>query len=163
MEVKFSANEAKLYAKYYVARRDLGFARFCAETLLTRRLHHQPWEGSKSTAYQEQSAFTSALVIAYTRPFKKSNGWIFPFSLASADVSDTELHHRLIDLRDKVYAHSDSASYSIRPWEADDFRTVIEGAPALRLTVEEVKQFITITAKLLAAIDVELKALWPDS
>jgi len=78
-----------------------------------------------------------------------------------ADYSDEEatLHKQLIELRHTVYAHSDSKNYSIRPWHTGHFWTDIVGAPVLRMTAKDAKLFHSMSSKLLASIEVKMKAL----
>jgi len=160
MEIQLSPDDAKLYSKLYVSSSDIAFARYCASVILKKGWHTQPWE-RRGTIYQQQAAFTTALVTAYARPFTKSHGWPSLPKELTAVYSDQEaaLHKQLIKLRHTVYAHSDSAGYSIRPWHAEDFSTDIVGAPVMRITSEEATLFQVMTRKLLLSMDARRKAL----
>ena len=160
MLVRLSGADGKLYSKLYVSSSDIAFARYCARVILKEGWHAQPWE-RRGTVYQQQAAFTTALVTAYARPFTRSKGWTkFPKDLIAAYIGqELALHHRLIKLRHAVYAHSDSASYSIRPWRSKNFSTDIVGAPVLRITSEDATLFEAMSTKLLLSIDVKMKAL----
>jgi hypothetical protein len=127
--------------------------------LLKKGWHHNPWE-RRGSIYQQQAAFTCAMIIAYGRPFTKSRGWPpFPPALRRYDALEQALHARLIGLRHKVFAHSDSEGYKIRPWRSKDFSTTIVGAPVLKVTRQDAELLQGMTAKLIAAIDQEMKAI----
>jgi hypothetical protein len=55
--------------------------------------------------------YETALVTAYTRAFSQSKGKVPPLSFKMADLKLTgdqmKLHRRLVDMRNKVVAHSD--------------------------------------------------------
>lgn len=160
MELRLSEDDAKLYSKLYVSSSDISFARYCASVLLKKGWHAQPWE-RRGTIYQQQAAFTSALVTAYARPFTTSKGWPkLPSDMESSfDDREKALHEQLMELRHTVYAHSDSKSYSIRPWRSADFSTDIVGAPVLRITADDAKLFMSMSAKLLALIGERMESL----
>jgi hypothetical protein len=159
MLVHLSPADEKLYSKLAVSGFDIGFARYCASVILKKGWHDEPWK-RRGTIYQQQAAFTTALVTAYGRPFTQSKGWpSFPLKLIAYNAQEEALHKRLIQLRHTVYAHSDSASYSIRPWRSGEFSTDIVGAPALRITAAEAKLFMRMTSKLLASINLRMEAL----
>lgn len=94
----------------------------------------------------QQSAFTTSLVVSYARPFKQSYGWPdFPNEFKHYDTEQAVLHEQLIALRDQVFAHSDSASYTIRPYRIDsELLTEIEGVPFLRLSKVQCEQVIAM-------------------
>ncbi len=148
MEVPLSAADRNLYSKLFVSSSDIAFARYCASVILKKGWHGRAWE-RRGTVYQQQAVFTTALVTAYARPFTQSKGWPeLPQDLIAAYSGQEEaLHNQLIRLRHTVYAHSDSASYSIRPWRSGDFSTDIVGAPVMRLTLEEATLFQAMSSK----------------
>ena len=154
-----NARDAALYGRLYVSNSDIAFAAYCAGVLLQKGWHGQPWE-RRGTIYQQQSAFTSALITAYGRPFTTSKGWPeIPRKLIPYDAEQMTLHRRLLDLRNKVYAHSDSESFSVRPWRSADFETTIIGAPPLRISKEDVDQFLAMTQSLHVSLSKRMKAL----
>ena len=160
MIVPLSPADEKLYSKLYVSSSDIAFARYCASVILRKGWHARPWE-RRGTIYQQQAAFTTALITAYARPFTYSKGWpkLPPDLIAAYSGRELALHEKLIDLRHTVYAHSDSKNYSIRPWHAEDFSTDIVGAPVLRITSEEATLFQAMSSELLASIALKMKAL----
>jgi hypothetical protein len=146
-------------AKLYVSRMDVEFARYCAGVLLKKGWHGQPWE-RRGTIYQQQAAFTSALVTAYARPFTQSRGWPkIPQELINYSDQEAALHKWLMDMRHTVFAHSDSIRYSIRPWRSGDLEVIMEHLPKLGITAENTKLFQAMSAKLLAAFSIRMKAL----
>jgi hypothetical protein len=157
--VQLSKAKEKLYGRLYVSMQDVASAREYARVLLKKGWHHRPWE-RRWSVYRDQAAFTSALVVAYGRPFTTSRGWPkFPSRLKPYTKEETALHDKLLVLRHRVYAHSDSASYSIRPRSRGGFSTTIVGQPPLRLTAEETTLFVSMTEKLTTAIRAELRAI----
>jgi hypothetical protein len=159
LEAQLSADDAKLYSKLSVSSSDIAFARYCASVILKKGWHGRAWE-RRGTIYQQQAAFTTALVTAYARPFTHSKGWPkLPPDVITYSSEEAALHEHLMKLRHTVYAHSDSTSYSIRPWRSGDFSTEIVGAPVLHITLEETTLFQAMSSKLLASIDRRKKAL----
>jgi hypothetical protein len=159
MKVPFVEANAKLYNRLYVSRSDIDFARYCAGVLLKKGWHVQPWE-KRGTIYQQQTAFTSALVTAYARPFTKSKGWpSFPEELIPYDLAELELHKQLMKMRHKVFAHSDSESYSIKTFKIENDVAHLLTQPTLRLTAKEVKLFQSMTSKLIFSLNVFMETL----
>ena len=162
MEVPLSPANKKLYSRLFVSSSDIAFAQYCASVILKKGWHAQPWE-RRGTVYQQQAAFTTALVTAYVRPFTRSKGWPeLPKDLVAAYSGREEAFHKhLIKLGHTVYAHSASESYSIQPWRnfVGDLPADIVSAPALRLTREEATLFQAMSSKLLASIRTRMKAL----
>lgn len=160
MKVQLREKDAKLYSKLYVSKNDIAFARYCAGVLLEHGWHAEPWE-MRETMYQQQAAFTTALVTAYARPFTHSKGWPdFPSKLIDTyDQREKALHQKIMKLRHKVYAHSDSESYSIHPSRGENctITTVIE--PTMRITAEDAKLFEAMSSKLLSSIHVRMEAI----
>lgn len=129
MEIKLKDRDARLYSRLYVSGLDFDFAAYCLGVLLKKGWHCQPWE-RRGTIYQQQSAFTSALVIAYARPFTKSKGWPhFPSELKAFDLEESAMHKHIMELRHTIYAHSDSKHYAVIPWRTEAFSTDILTAP----------------------------------
>jgi hypothetical protein len=141
--VKVQAEQ--LYALLHVAEEDLHQASFFADHLLKKGWHFEPWE-KRWTLYMQQAAFTTALATAYSRPFTESRGWPkFPTRLlAGLSAEQRQLHKRVLELRNRVYAHSDLASRSIRPFVFEGHPAVIEMLPPMRFTSEELRRIQTI-------------------
>lgn len=150
-----SERDGRLYSKLWVSSHDISFARYCAGVLLKKGWHAHPWE-RRGTIYQQQAAFTTALVTAYGRPFTHSKGWPdLPKRLIKYSEEEKALHQRLLVLRHGVYAHSDSSNYAIQPTgpatRYGRYAIMIQ-EPSLRLTAEETALFQIMSEKLLRSI-----------
>jgi hypothetical protein len=163
MELLLKDREKRLYTKLFISRRDVCYARECARFIRKKGWHCQPME-RRGSIYFQQSAFTTALVVAYARVFKESRRLAnFPECLRAYNEVENKLHERLMTLRDQVYAHSDGTSYSIRPWRSGSFSTDIVSAPVLMLTTEEMDTFLEMTERVLVAIEARMKELLADA
>jgi hypothetical protein len=140
----------KLYERLYYSAKDFVKARECACHLLKKGWHAAPYE-RRGSIYMQQSAFVTALVISYARPFTKSYGWpSFPSDLAQLDQDNLRLHKQLIDLRNKVYAHSDSQYHKVEPFRIGSQSIAhILGEPFYRLTRAECEQIISMIDTIL--------------
>lgn len=143
----------KLYERLYVAAVDLGLARQYAQHLLTMGWHSAPYE-RRGSIYMQQSAFVTALVVSYARPFTQSRGWPkLPLDPLYHDQSYLGLHDRLISLRHECYAHSDSKHFKVQPWRIDSQTlTDVYGAPFRRLSKEECEQLLVMIDDVLARL-----------
>ena len=138
---------------------DFSQANFCARYLLKKGWHGQPWE-RRGTIYQQQTAFVTNLVIAYGRPFVKSEGWPgFPWRLTNFDSKQRDLHKRLLRRRNKIFAHSDSENFNFRPIIWRDLHTTIEQSPSYHLTAEDTECVRVMTSDVIKAISFRLKQL----
>jgi hypothetical protein len=161
MEIRLGDSDAKLYNRLNVSSLDLEFAQYCVGVILKKRWHLQPWD-KRGTIYLQQSAFTSALVVACSRPFKGSRGWPkLPPGLVEFDSQENMLHSRIIDLRDSVFAHSDSKNYSVSPWQIGRFSTDIVGAPTLHISAEQAVLLKQMICKLQFAIRHRMNEIVP--
>lgn len=158
-EVRLTDDQQKLYGRLLASHDDITFARYCAGVLLKKGRHNQPWE-RRGTVYEQQSAYTTALVTSYGRPFTVSKGWPpLPTELITYDDTEISLHAQIMNLRHTVYAHSDSASFSIRPWRMGTFPTTIVRRPVLRITASDTTLFLAMSNKLLSSINDMMDAI----
>jgi hypothetical protein len=128
-----------------------------------KKWHYQPWE-KRGSIYFQQSVYTTALVISYGRPFTRGAGWpALPKRLQAYTEAERKLHERLLRLRNKIYAHSDSDSYSIIPYINRSFTTDIVKVPTLKLDADETNQFIEMTEKIMASIEERMQQLRSES
>lgn len=105
----------KLYKRLYISREDFAFAAQFGSYILKKGWHFYPWE-KRGTICLQQSAFTSSLIVFYSRPFTRSKGLPdFPLELLKYNNSEKKLHNKMIKLRHTVYAHSDDISYIVKP------------------------------------------------
>jgi hypothetical protein len=150
----------RLYGRLFVSAQDLGFARQYARHLLKKGWHSAPYE-RRGTIYMQQSAFTTALVVSYARPFTTSHGWPkFPSEFISHDAAQAHLHEHFIGLRHQVYAHSDSSRYSVRPFRISaEVLTDIVGIPFLLVTKDECEMLISMINRTRDLMRPQLKDL----
>lgn len=159
MEVSLDPDTKRRYSRLYISGMDLETAAYCLNTVIKKGWHHQP--GRRGTVYQQQTVFTTTLIVAYARPFKHEH---MRQELANFPFNDDEqtLQKELMKLRDKVCAHSDDVMYSIRPWRAEGFATDIVGAPPVVITSEQACRLKDMIHKLQTYIRTELKRIVPE-
>jgi hypothetical protein len=155
------SDESLLYKKLYISLNDLVMADTFASQLLKNGWHFVLWETRRRwSTYMKQAAFTSAFITAYARPFTKAYGWPrFPSAILRFDSADQTLHDKIIDLRNTVYAHSDSSSHEVTPYRINGYPSAIVGSPALRLTREELLHSQKLISGLMKSIGPELDRL----
>jgi hypothetical protein len=117
--------QLRLYRRLYLARIDLDEAKATVAELLARRL---PLPRSKPPSALLMS-LTTALVVAYARPFANSRGVsdVADKSVPGAllrvlSSGERHLHDALLDIRNKEMAHSDAdiLEISIKLIDGDD-------------------------------------------
>ena len=109
-----------LHIRLYVSRLDFEFALYCLGVLRKKGWHYRAWE-KRGTIYQQQTAFTSALVTAYARPFTRSDGLPdFPAELKDFDGRENKLHDYMMELRHTYYAHSARKHYTVMPVQTNN-------------------------------------------
>lgn len=137
--------------KLHASASDLTAASAWAAHLLKKKWFRKPW--SRGATYSHQSAYITSIVVAYGRVFANGRGGFgFPVRIVDYDATELDLHKRLLDMRHKVYAHSDLERWTVRPWQHEDFDTVILGQPIHLIEQEDLERFVTMTARLLTAI-----------
>ncbi len=152
-------NAHQTYQILHVAQLDLSQAAFFADHLITQGWHFETWETNWRT-YLHQSAYVTAMVVAYSRPFTESRGWPkFPTRLLQLDPDKKKLHKRLLDLRNQVYAHTDVAARKIRPIVFKGKPTAIEVLPPMRFTNEEISAIRQLIVTISHAIQAKLQEL----
>jgi hypothetical protein len=149
-----------------VSRLDFEFALYCLSVLQKKGWYHLPFQ-RRGTIYQQQSAFTSALVTAYARPFTKSNGWPdFPIELRQFDTRQTELHKHIMELRHTIFAHSDSKHYNVilisAPLPNGSSLDVLGGTWP-RITEKQAVLLKEMIKKLIGAIAHKINEIRPDT
>lgn len=149
------------YQLLHVAQQDLSQAAFFCDHLLHKGWTREPWEGTWQT-YLHQSAYVTAMVVAYCRPFTVSKGWPkFPTRLVRLNPEEKALHDRLLDLRNEVYAHTDVASRAVRPITLNSRPTAVEVLPPMRFSVEELTAIRRIIRSTSLNIQAKLEDLSP--
>lgn len=90
-----------------------------AERYCQAYLEHDPHKFSK-TYTDEARAFTTAIVVTYSRPFsgnRDREGQRDPINanyVAALEQAARELHDRIIDLRNSAFAHSDAKHHDVQ-------------------------------------------------
>lgn len=149
--LKLSAHDNSLYGKLYMSSHDIGIARECADYLAKKGWFGLTLRRRGSTQIQ-QISFTTTLIVSYSRPFKPGRGSIaFPTRLLKYDTEQKAFHDKLLNLRDKVHAHTDENSYEIRPYD-NAFIKSIDRIPYTHFTVEEIDLFLNMTAGVVRRI-----------
>lgn len=144
----------RLFASLY----DFGQANFCARYLLTKGWHRK-WE-RQGTIYAQQTAFVTNLVVAYARPFVKSQGWpTFPEKLTNFDAKQSDLHKRLLQMRHQIIAHSDSKNFSFEPVKFDNIITTTECVPSYVLSSDDTALVIRMTDDLIITTNKKLDGM----
>lgn len=149
--LKLSAIDQKNFTKLYASADDVSVARQWAQHLQKKKWYRRPWSWGK--IYLHQSAYVTAIVVAYGRVFSVGRGGFnFPKRLVPYDAVEWDLHHRLLDMRDKVHAHSDLEKWRVEPWHVSGFSTTIVGQPQNVIEETDIELFLNMTEKLLARI-----------
>jgi hypothetical protein len=157
-EQKRQRAERQQYALLFVALQDLLQARTFAVYLMNEGWHHEPWESPLTNV--QQSAFTTALVMSYQRPFTETRSWPnFPGSLLDYTPAERALHNRLHVLRNAVYAHSNAEARVLQPIKVGNVPSAIEAYPAMRLVKDDCAALLQMIDKTTAAIKVRLQTL----
>lgn len=126
-----------MYERLYVFAEDFGLALQFAQYLLKKGWHSAPYE-RRGRIYLQQAAFTTSVVVSYSRPFTRGKGWPqFPSELWPYGPEKMQVHKLVLILRRQVYAHSDSSRHSIRPFQVGEHRIEVVGTPFLRLCASE--------------------------
>jgi hypothetical protein len=149
----------KQFERLLASKYDFQQAAFCANYLLKKGWHCMPWE-RRGSIYEQQTAFVTNLVVAYARPFTKSEGWPeFPMKLVTYDLQQLNLHKRLLELRHGIFAHSDSRNFQFTPFETQGFKTQIESVPFAVLSADDTERVRNMIGQLLKTTKERLDAL----
>jgi len=138
----FSFNQARRFSGY----------------ILRRKLHSI--KNPHAKAKLVHSAFNTSLIVSYSRPFRKSNEPAgLRVSLREAvqavlsDADEIALHHKVIDKRDRVLAHSDSSAHEIEGWNYDGPTVQIYKAAFEPLTSDETRLLSTMIKKWIEYVE----------
>jgi hypothetical protein len=160
MEVSLDPVTKRRYSRLYISGMDFDTAAYCLNMVIKKGWHHKPWE-RRGTVYQQQTVFTTTLIVAYARPFNSR-----PTKLELTNVpfnhGEKALHQKILELRRKVCAHSDGDVYCIRPWRAKGFATDIIEVPPVVVTSEQAYRLKAMIQKLQIYVRTELKKIVPE-
>ena len=136
------------YKRLHISLVDLDFVHHHANHLLTNELFRGHEKGNEEL-YNQQTAFVSALKVAYGRIFTKSKGLPnFPMRLTQYTDEEKKLHDRWLEDRHKLFAHSDSESFHVLVGR----NTVIKTIPMYHLNKDEVELVLVMAEKLRNSI-----------
>jgi hypothetical protein len=99
-------------------------------------------------------AFSISIVVCYSRPFKASNDRRekrepkLPDLLADLSPEELALHKRIIDTRDKEFAHSDATKLGMRFYEIEGGRFPISRESMDPLLRQEIQVLVNIMDKI---------------
>jgi len=159
MEVSLDPVTKRRYSRLYISGMDFDIAAYCLNMVIKKGWHHKPWE-RRGAVYQQQTVFTTTLIVAYARPFNSR-----PTKLELTNVpfnhGEKALHQKIMELRKKVCAHSDGDVYDIRPWRTKSFATDIVRAPTVTITSEQAGRLKGMIHKFQTHIHTELKKIVP--
>lgn len=136
------------YKRLHISLIDLDFVHHHASHLLTNGLFREHEKGTEDL-YKEQTAFVSALILAYGRIFTKSRGLPnFPSALIHYNEEERKLHDSWMRHRHKLFAHSDAESFHVLVSR----NAVIKTIPMYHLKKAEVELILVMAEKLRSAI-----------
>jgi hypothetical protein len=112
-------------------------------------------------ASPEVKALDIALVVTYTRPFKKNYGFgkvkpLLERAMHSYSNQKYELHNRIINIRDHEYAHADSEANDVQVHfdEMFEFSKRVTREP---LQPFDIRVLIEMCRNLIASIDEQIE------
>ena len=89
------------------------------KTILKKEWHYNPWERRGIYLLPAIRFYDRLGRILCEGFYPRSKGWPhLPKRLLRYSREEDALHKNILALRNSVYAHSDSESYSIRPWRS---------------------------------------------
>lgn len=150
--------DQRLLTKLHASASDLSYARFWAEHLLAKKWFRMPW--SRGKIYRHQSAYVTAIVVAYARVFAPGRGgYPFPQRLVKFDDDERQLHERLLGMRHKIYAHSDLDKWSVKPWKQGEFETTVINEPIHVIEAGDLKRLVGMIGGLHQTIGARYRAI----
>jgi len=98
--------------------------------------------------------------MSYGRAFTRSDGYGYlpKDMLELYDPAELKLHVSLLAQRHQIYAHSDSASYPIRPWKSD-WHTDMTLYTVLELPFDDIRMLQGMCSKISNACRLQQRAI----
>jgi hypothetical protein len=154
-----SDENQKRLAFLYLAKEELGETVRFAGALLKKEWCIDGGEHSSP----ESKALDIALVITYSRPFKKNYGFgtVAPLMNRAMDnftPNQLELHDRIINARDREYAHADAEANDIEVY-FDDWFAFSKCVTREPLQQFEIKSLIEMCRILIVSIDEQINEI----
>lgn len=137
---------------------DFTHARRFASHILRMKLHEV--KNPQAVAKLVHSAFNTSLIVSYARPFHKSNDsaglrvslWEAVQTVLSHD-DEIELHRRVIDKRDRVFAHSDATAHEVEGFNYDGATVHFYTLADEPLTRDEMRLLGTMIGKWIKYVE----------
>ena len=154
-ELIFSEEDHRMYEKLHTATGDLSLAVSYSDFILKKGWKAKPW--SRGSTYLQQSAFVTAIVTAYGRAFTRSKGWpSLPKEFLDVyDAVENRVHDDIMNKRHKLYAHSDSENYGVRPWKSD-FHSDISKFVIFEIDHADICALQVMCRKMISTISVRM-------
>jgi len=146
-------NEDKAVRQEYriqLAGGDFQLAREIALHLLKKGWHDHEIN-RRGASRMQQTAYTTAFVVTYNRPFTSGHGWDrLPIGEVDLTPEERALHRELKDLRDQVHAHTDHEKHDQRVWSREEGgrQFVITTTPPYHLSKKQLETAVVIIDKL---------------
>jgi hypothetical protein len=163
-EAELSEHDRALYAKLHASLEDISTARSCAAMILKKEWH--TWlvlRRGRSVLRRpseqiHKEAFTTTMIVTYSRPFCSGRGNLnFPDRLLKYSREERTLHDRLLELRNKQYAHADASTIKVRPLKGEI--PWIASLREVQFSPEEITLFLTMTRGLIARIEERMEEI----
>jgi hypothetical protein len=134
-----------------LACQDFALAKEIALHLLKKGWHEHHVK-RRGASRMQQTAFTTAFVVTYWRPFSGTRGGWKPLDTTGMDLTDNErdLHEQLHGLRDQVHAHTDRGRHDRRLWVAPQSgrEFILRSEPPYHLSKMQLESAVVILDKL---------------
>jgi hypothetical protein len=132
-------------------------------------LQNGPWSVTNKDARTLSRALQTAMIVAYVRPFSGNHGKSHTQGSLNLDLAnrfnqeERTLHQRMIDLRHKVFAHTDSEvrdlRVSVEDFLGEPMALPTSHNPFVLMETHEIQAFNNLATKLQALITEEITSL----
>ena len=151
--------------RLYIDRLDFYQARKVAAYILKEGLHEKrKTEQARVKQQLVHLAFNTSLIVSYSRPFSKNRNFEGePSSSLKKEIcrvlneSETELHKKVLDMRDTVCAHSDARAHRIANLDYTSFIAIMYRVE--NLTRSETAKLKVMSEKWIKYLDEKIPVL----
>lgn len=149
------------YSKLHSAAGDLSSASQYGSFIRKKGWKAKPW--SRGHTYIQQTAFVTAMITSYGRAFNKSQGlgrWakLPPEMLDIYDKEELDLHKMILTKRDKIYAHTDAETFTVRPWKSD-LHSDIMSISSHEMAHSDIERLQAMCRKMMDHISVRMEKI----
>jgi hypothetical protein len=134
-----------------LACQDFRLAKDFAQHLIKKKWHKSEWTVRPTTRIH-QTAYTTAFVVTYCRPFTRGEGWkILNIDTVGLTAEERSLHKDLLDLRHKVHAHTDHEKHDRELWTSKESGKpfYIISRPPMHLDRDQLERSVLLIDKLI--------------